>query len=42
MTEKEIIDGLKFTSGMFLFDPSTGEVLQKHQLNDMDRTTVDA
>lgn len=42
MTQKEIIDGLQFTIDMFLFDPSTGEVLQKHQLNEDNRTTVEA
>ena len=42
MTMKDIIDGLTFTKEMFLFDPSTGETKTKEQLNDMDRTTVDA
>lgn len=42
MTHKEIIDGLKFTMDMILFDPSTGEVKAKEQLNDLDRTTYDA
>ena len=41
MTNKEIIDGLKFTVDMFLFDASTGEVLAKPR-NDMDKITVDA
>lgn len=41
MTIKEIIDGLKFTVDMFLFDPSTGEVYKEPQ-NDMDKTTIDA
>lgn len=42
MNTKKIIDGLKFTLGMILFNPSTGEVLTKESLNDLDRTTYDA
>ena len=42
MTVQEIINGLEFTKAMFLFDPSTGEEKTKEQLNDMDRTTIDA
>lgn len=41
MTIKEIIDGLKFTVDMFLFNPSTGEVYTEPR-NDMDKTTIDA
>ena len=41
MTIKEIIDGLKFTVDMFLFDPGTGEIY-KDPRNDMDKTTIDA
>ena len=41
MTIKEIIDGLKFTVDMFLFDPSTGETCTEPR-NDMDKTTIDA
>ena len=41
MTLKEIIDGLKFTIDMFLFDPSTGETFTEPR-NDMDKTTIDA
>ena len=41
MTRKEIIDGLKFTVDMFLFDPSTGETYTEPR-NDMDKTTIDA
>lgn len=41
MTIKEIIDGLKFTVDMFLFDPITGETY-KEPRNDMDKTTIDA
>lgn len=41
MTIKEIIDGLKFTVDMFLFDPSTGETYTE-PMNDMDKTTIDA
>lgn len=41
MKKKEIIDGLKFTVDMFLFDPSTGEKYTEPR-NDMDKTTIDA
>lgn len=41
MSLKEIIDGLKFTVDMFLFDPSTGETITEPR-NDMDKTTIDA
>jgi len=41
MTVKEIIDGLKFTVDMFLFNPSTGETFTEPR-NDMDKTTIDA
>lgn len=42
MTIQEIIDGLKMTCDLFLFNPSTGEKLTKNQLNDLDRTAVEA
>lgn len=41
MTREEIIDGLKFTVGMFLFDPLTGETLAEPR-NNMDKITIDA
>lgn len=41
MTRKEIIDGLKFTVEMLLFDPGTGEKYTEPR-NDMDKTTIDA
>ena len=41
MTIKEIIDGLKFTVDMFLFDTNTGETFTEPR-NDMDKTTIDA
>ncbi len=41
MTLEEIIEGLKFTVDMFLFDPSTGETFTESR-NDMDKTTIDA
>lgn len=41
MTIKEIIDGLKFTVDMFLFDTTTGETFTEPR-NDMDKTTIDA
>jgi hypothetical protein len=42
MTKEDIISGLKMTIGLFLFDPTTGDTLEKHMLNDTDRTTVEA
>lgn len=41
MTRKEIIDGLKFTIDMFLFDPMSGETLTVPKSN-MDKITIDA
>ncbi len=41
MTRKEIIDGLRFTIDMFLFNPDTGETYTEPR-NDMDKTTIDA
>lgn len=41
MTVKEIIDGLKFTVDMFLFDPMTGETYTEPR-SDMDKITIDA
>lgn len=41
MTREEIIQGLQFTIDMFLFGPTTGEML-KEPRNDMDKTTIDA
>lgn len=41
MTRYEIIQGLKFTIDMFLFNPSTGEKYTEPR-NDMDKTTIDA
>lgn len=41
MTLEEIIDGLKFTVDMFLFDPITGETFTEPR-NDMDKITIDA
>ena len=41
MTRKEIIDGLKFTVDMCLFNATTGETYTEPR-NDMDKITVDA
>lgn len=41
MTRDEIINGLKFTVEMFLFDPSTGETYTEPR-NDVDKITIDA
>ena len=42
MTRKEIIDGLKFTVDMILFDPLTGEVLSDKDLNEDNLYTLNA
>ena len=42
MTREEIINGLKMSIDLMLFDPTTGEVKEPHQLNDMDRTSYEA
>lgn len=41
MTIKEIIDGLKFTVDMFLFDDVEGVMLTEPR-NDLDKITIDA
>lgn len=40
MTKKKIIDGLKYTIDMFLFNPSDGSVL-KEPRNEQDKITVE-
>ena len=42
MTREEIINGLKMSMELTLFDPSTGEVMEPQQLNDINRTAYDA
>lgn len=42
MTREEIINGLKMSMELTLFDPSTGEVAEPWQLNDINRTAYDA
>ena len=42
MTREEIINGLKMSIDLMLFDPTTGEVKEPHQLNDMNRTSYEA
>lgn len=42
MTIKEIIDGLKFTMEMCLYNPTDGSMRPVSTLNDMDKTTYDA
>lgn len=42
MDNKDIIEGLKFTKGMYEFDPGTGDKVEPHMMNDLDRTTYDA
>lgn len=42
MIIKEIIDGLKFTMEMCLYNPTDGSMRPVSTLNDMDKTTYDA
>lgn len=42
MTKDKIIDGLKMTMELIVFDPSTGETIDPDKLNDLNRTTYDA
>ncbi len=42
MTREEIINGLKMSMELTLFDPSTGEVMEPRQLNDINRTSYEA
>lgn len=42
MDNSDIIKGLKFTKGMYEFDPATGDKVEPHMMNDLDRTTYDA
>lgn len=42
MTNEEIIDGLKFTMEMCLYNPTDGSMRPVSTLNDMDKTTYDA
>lgn len=42
MTREEIINGLKMSMELTLFDPSTGEVMEPYQLNDINRTAYEA
>lgn len=42
MTIDEIIEGLKFTVDMFMFNPMTGEDLTKPDLNPDNRRSVEA
>lgn len=42
MTREEIINGLKMSMDLTLFDPSTGEVMEPWQLNEVNRTAYEA
>lgn len=42
MDRKAIIDGLKMTMELCVFDPSTGEEIEPHLLNDISKATYDA
>ena len=42
MDKDKIIDGLKMTMELCVFDPSTGEEIEPHLLNDISRATYDA
>ncbi len=42
MNYDKIIDGLRMTMDLCVFDPSTGEEIEPHLLNDINRATYDA
>ena len=42
MDRDTIIDGLRMTMELCVFDPSTGEEIEPHLLNDISRATYDA
>ena len=42
MDKDKIIDGLRMTMDLCVFDPSTGEEIEPHLLNDISRATYDA
>ena len=42
MNRDSIIDGLRMTMDLCVFDPSTGEEIEPHLLNDISRATYDA
>ena len=42
MDRDTIIDGLRMTMDLCVFDPSTGEEIEPHLLNDINRETYDA
>ena len=42
MDRDTIIDGLRMTMDLCVFDPSTGEEIEPHLLNDINRATYDA
>ena len=41
MNRDSIIDGLRMTMDLCVFDPSTGEEIEPHLLNDISRATYD-
>jgi hypothetical protein len=42
MENVDIIEGLKLTKDLWEFDPATGDKVEPHMMNDLDRTTYDA
>lgn len=42
MKKSEIIDGLRMTMGLIIFDPFTGDDIPVESLNNLNRTTYDA
>jgi hypothetical protein len=42
MKNSDIIEGLKLTKDLWEFDPATGDKVEPHMMNDLDRTTYDA
>jgi hypothetical protein len=42
MKNSDIIEGLKLTKDLWEFDPATGDKVEPHMMNELDRTTYDA
>jgi hypothetical protein len=42
MENVDIIEGLKLTKDLWEFDPATGDKVEPHMMNEIDRTTYDA
>jgi hypothetical protein len=42
MENVDIIEGLKLTKDLWEFDPATGDKVESHMMNEIDRKTYDA